>query len=199
MRAAMAAKSEREGIMSIITYGKFRISSAYVIIFFVLAIIGLAPESVQCQGWSDLDIRTLPDSSFAVIEVDEYGTKIRHCPHHDLNGKLDEEQLIYVLGTFHNEEWVDPQNKKVARKHLEKHYDKFMAKIRKKELQEPLDINKATLTELVMLPNIGPVLAVKIVEYRNNQVQFELIEDIKKVEGIGQGTFNAIRHYICAY
>ncbi len=185
--------------MSSKTYEKFRISSAYAIIFFVLAIIGLAPESVQCQGWSDFDIRTLPDSSFAIIEVDEYGNKIRHCAHHDLNGKLDEEQLIYVLGTFENEQWIDPQNKKIARKHLKKHYDKFMAKIRKKGLHEPVDINKARLTELVMLPNIGPVLAVKIVEYRNNRLRFEKIDDIKKVEGIGQGTFNAIRHYICAY
>lgn len=54
----------------------------------------------------------------------------------------------------------------------------------------------ATLTELVMLPQIGPVFAIKIVEYRNRHNLYMTINDIEKVDGIGRGTFNAIRHYI---
>ena len=161
--------------------------------FFVLFM--LSQSSAICQGWSDLTIRRLPDSSFAVVEV-KPGKKIRHCPHHDSNGKLDNEQLIYVLGTLDRETWLDPENEEVAKKHLENHYDKVIAKIMKKGLHDPVNINKAKLVELVALPQIGPVMAVKIVEYKETHGLFETIEDIKKVKGIGTGVFNAIKHYI---
>ena len=161
--------------------------------FFVLFM--LSESSAICQGWTDIRIRLLPDSSFAVIEA-KPGEKIRHCPHHDLNGKIDEEQLIYVLGTLDRETWLDPANEQVAGKHLKNHYDKFIAKVMKKGLQDPVNINRAKLTQLVALPQIGPVLAVKIVEYKEIHGLFQTIEDIKKVKGIGVGVFNAIKHYI---
>ena len=161
--------------------------------FFVLFM--LSESSAICQGWSDLTIRRLPDSSFAVVEV-KPGKKIRHCPHHDLNGKIDEEQLIYVLGTLNRETWIYPENKKIAGKHLKKHYGKFIAKVMKKGLQAPVNINRAKLVELVALPQIGPALSVKIVEYKETYGLFQTIEDIKKVKGIGVGVFNAIKHYI---
>ena len=63
----------------------------------------------------------------------------------------------------------------------------------KKELKEPLNINDAKLTEFVRLSGIGPFVAVKIVEYRKAHMLFKDIDEIKKVEGIGQGTFNGIR------
>ncbi|NIA19982.1 MAG: hypothetical protein GWP07_06105 [Xanthomonadaceae bacterium] len=148
-----------------------------------------------CQEWSEPAIRLLPDSSFAVVEVKE-GKKIRHCPHHDANGRLDVEQLIYVLGTIDNETWIDPANKEVARKHLTRHYDQYMTVAMKKGLHDPVNINRATLTQLVVLPRVGPILAVKIVAYRNRIVSFDTIEQIKKVDGIGAATFNAIKYYI---
>ena len=167
-----------------------------VIFFGAFALFLWSKGSGMCQEWSDLTIRLLPDSSFAVVESGEAGKKLRHCPHHDLNVKLDEEQLIYTLGTLDKKIWLDPKNSKIAKKHLKNHYDKIMKKIMKKGLQGTVDINRAGLTELVILPHIGPVIAVKIVKYRNMHGLFEAIEDIKKVEGIGNSTFNAIRHYI---
>ena len=166
-----------------------------LLLFSALVLFIFSQSSGICQGWSDLSIRRLPDSSFAVVEV-KPGKKIRHCPHHDSNGKLDNEQLIYVLGTLDRETWLDPENEEVAKKHLENHYDKVIAKIMKKGLHDPVNINKAKLVELVALPQIGPVMAVKIVEYKETHGLFETIEDIKKVKGIGTGVFNAIKHYI---
>ncbi len=142
-----------------------------------------------------MTIRLLPDSSFAGVEITK-GKKIRHCPHHDVNGRLDVEQLIYVLGTFDNERWIDQKNREAARKHLTRHYDKFITKTEKQGLHGPVNINHATLTQLVALPQVGPVLAVKIVAYRKSVSSFETIEQIKKVEGIGAATFNAIKYYI---
>jgi competence protein ComEA len=66
----------------------------------------------------------------------------------------------------------------------------------KEELRRPININRAKLTELVTLPRVGPVLAVRIVTYREAKFPFASIEQIKKVEGIGTATFNAIRFYI---
>ncbi|HUV49627.1 MAG TPA: helix-hairpin-helix domain-containing protein [Anaerolineae bacterium] len=161
--------------------------------FFILFLFG--ESSAVCQGWTDLRIRLLPDSSFAVVEA-KAGEKIRHCPHHDSNNKIDEEQLIYVFGTLYRGTWLDQANKEIAEKHLKNHYDKFIENIMKKGLEGTVNINKASLTDLVALPHVGPVLAVKIVEYRNMHGLFEKIEDIRKVQGVGSGTFNAIKHYI---
>jgi competence ComEA-like helix-hairpin-helix protein len=162
--------------------------SAFVLVFWSI-------RAGMCQGWPDIKVRLLPDDSFAVVEYDA-ATRMWYCPHHDQNGKLDEEQLIYVLGMLDQETWLDQKHRKVAKKHLEKHYDKFRTKIQKRGLQSPVNINKARLTGLVTLPQVGPVLAVKINEYRNTHNMYMTIEDIMKVEGIGPGTFNAIRHYI---
>ena len=151
-----------------------------------------------CQGWSPLKIRALPESSFAVVEIDQAGKKIKCCPHHDANGQLDGEQLIYVLGTIDRETFFDPKKKEEARRHLETHYGRFKKDVLKEEIQGTVGINTASLTELVRLPNVGPVLAVKIVEYRKEHTRFETVEDIMKVGGIGKNTFNAIRHYITA-
>jgi competence ComEA-like helix-hairpin-helix protein len=151
-----------------------------------------------CKDAKEIDLRFLSDDAFAVVEINKKGEKIRHLPHHNSNGILDEEQLIYMLGTFDNEKWIDIRNKEEARKHLEKHYDKFKNELLKNELKDPININSAKLTDLVRLPNIGPVVAVKIIEYRKAHTMFKDIDEIKKVEGIGQGTFNGIRHYIAA-
>ena len=174
----------------------YRNSVFYTFLFCLFALLLCGENSGICQGWSEIKTRLLPDSSFAVVGVKE-DQKVRRCPHHDSNGRLDEEQLIYVLGTLDNETWADQANKEEAGKHLKKHYDKFIAKLVKKGLHDSVNINRVRLTELVALPQIGPVLAVRIVEYRDSVSLFETIEQIKKVEGIGSATFNAIKYYIC--
>ncbi len=93
-----------------------------------------------CQEWSVARISLLPDSSLALVKM-EKDKKVRHCPHHDANGNLDEEQLINVLGNFDSEVWVDQTNREVAEKHLTKHYDNFMTQVMKQELRRPININ----------------------------------------------------------
>ena len=61
---------------------------------------------------------------------------------------------------------------------------------------ESVCINTADLDELQVLPGIGPVLAERIVAYRQDNGAFAAIEDIMKVEGIGQSRFEAIRELI---
>ena len=55
-----------------------------------------------------------------------------------------------------------------------------------------ININKASAKELESLPGIGPALSKRIVEGR----PYESIEDIMKVKGIGQKTFDKIKDKI---
>lgn len=61
---------------------------------------------------------------------------------------------------------------------------------------EKIDINTASEVELQALPSIGPSKARAIVEYREQYGEFDKIEDIMKVRGIGPGTFEKFKHLI---
>ena len=49
----------------------------------------------------------------------------------------------------------------------------------------PLNINNATAAELDELPGIGPVLAQRIVDYRTTYGKYKAVEELLKVNGIG--------------
>lgn len=59
-----------------------------------------------------------------------------------------------------------------------------------------LDPNKATSEQLQTLPGIGPVLAARIIEYRETVSQFVILEDLLAVKGIGEKTLAKIRPYL---
>ena len=56
-----------------------------------------------------------------------------------------------------------------------------------------VNINTATEAELDKLPGIGPTKAKAIVEDRNKNGTFKSIEDIKRVKGIGDATFEKLK------
>ena len=60
----------------------------------------------------------------------------------------------------------------------------------------PLDINTADADQLQSLPGIGPVLAKRIVAYREENGPFAQIQDLMYVEGIGQTRMEQILDYI---
>lgn len=59
-----------------------------------------------------------------------------------------------------------------------------------------IDLNKATVDQLTVLPGIGETLAQRIIAYREEHGDFESIEDIMHVNGIGQSRFAEIKAYI---
>ena len=63
-------------------------------------------------------------------------------------------------------------------------------------IQFPLDINTASVQELTKLQDIGPTLAQRIVDYRNENGPFEALSDLLKVKGIGKKTLEGILDYI---
>ena len=52
-----------------------------------------------------------------------------------------------------------------------------------------ININTASAEELEQLHRVGPIYAVRIIEYREKNGPFEKPEDIMKVPGIGSKTF----------
>lgn len=60
-----------------------------------------------------------------------------------------------------------------------------------------ININTASAEELMSLPGIGEVRAAAIIAYRQQNGEFETIEDIMKVKGIKTGIFSKINNLIC--
>ena len=56
-----------------------------------------------------------------------------------------------------------------------------------------ININRATKSEFDSLAGIGPVIAGRIVTYRNQNGSFMAIEDLLKVSGVGPKTLEKIR------
>ncbi len=52
-----------------------------------------------------------------------------------------------------------------------------------------VNVNTANAEELATLKGIGPAIAEKVIEYREQNGPFATIEDIKKVSGIGDQIF----------
>jgi len=59
-----------------------------------------------------------------------------------------------------------------------------------------ININLASQSELTDLPGIGSVLASRIVDYRRQHGDFNRIEDLRNVSGIGEKRFEAIQDKI---
>ena len=63
-------------------------------------------------------------------------------------------------------------------------------------LPQKININTADETALQLLPGVGPVLAQRIVDWRETNGYFTAAEDLLAVEGIGAAKLQDIRDFI---
>jgi len=61
---------------------------------------------------------------------------------------------------------------------------------------EPVDINHATVEQLVELDGIGSVYAQRIVDYREQNGPFESLDQLTDVNGIGEKTLDSLREQV---
>ena len=58
---------------------------------------------------------------------------------------------------------------------------------------EPVDLNRASASDLMRLPRIGPVLATRIVESRDTDGPFTSPQDLRRVHGLRRSTLDRLR------
>lgn len=63
-------------------------------------------------------------------------------------------------------------------------------------LDIPLNINEATVEELILIPGIGEKTATAIIELRKKRGGFSHIVDLKGARGVGTKKFEGIKKYI---
>jgi comEA protein len=65
-----------------------------------------------------------------------------------------------------------------------------------RQSNKKININTASLAELQTLPKIGPKIAQRIIDFREENGKFSSITDLLKVKGIGEKTFEQLKDSI---
>jgi competence protein ComEA len=60
----------------------------------------------------------------------------------------------------------------------------------------PLDLNTATLAQLDALPGVGPVLAERIIAWRNEHSRFTSTDELQEVPGVGPKKFESLKPHV---
>ena len=92
---------------------------------------------------------------------------------------------IFIGRTSREEYHPMPHKVSIESQHIPAHSEDYL-----------IDINTAETDELMLLPLVGEGRAEDIIEYREDNGNFDRIEDIMQVSGIGEKTFEEIKEQI---
>ena len=59
-----------------------------------------------------------------------------------------------------------------------------------------VNVNTAGVEELTLLPKVGPTVAGRIIEFREENGAFKATEELMLVKGIGEKTFDHLEPYV---
>ncbi|MCO6473511.1 MAG: helix-hairpin-helix domain-containing protein [Melioribacteraceae bacterium] len=122
-------------------------------------------------------------------EIPEHFDYSEHDSLFELHGKFSE----------NNGSTANLTEKRVDSEHelLDFSKDKTVAEKEAPVLKEKsIDLNKAGISELMLLPGIGEVIAQRIIDYRIANGPFTKLENLKNVKGIGTKTYEKLSKYI---
>ena len=118
----------------------------------------------------------------------------------NLSSKIHDEMSIYI---YTKEEVVNfvkvNEEKNIKIDECNKTNEVCIKKETIKEdeiVNNKININKASINDLKLLPSIGEAKAQAIIDYRNSVGIFKTINDIKNVSGIGDSLFDKIKDLI---
>ncbi len=113
----------------------------------------------------------------------------------NLSKKLEDEMTIVIYSKNEITNYIKTQDELKKKLELCESKIKNNACIEEKVSNKKINLNSASLSELMELSGIGESKAKAIIEYRKKS-KFKTIEDIMKVEGIGESLFNSIKESI---
>lgn len=85
---------------------------------------------------------------------------------------------------------------KINQKQIVHHHEKFIIPIVNPD-KGCVSINFADVTTLITLKGVGPVMAKRIVDYRNEKGAFKTLEALMDVKGMGQKTYDKLKESLC--
>jgi hypothetical protein len=98
----------------------FRRSASAWLVTVMVHILSSA-AGVSAEPWRRAYVDALPDEAFAVVHEGPDGTRSRHLPHHDAEGRVDPPHLRSALARLGQVRWEDPTDAERARQHLLAH------------------------------------------------------------------------------
>ena len=100
--------------------------------------------------------------------------------------------IFFCIGFFFGQDSGRSVDVTVERHEPSLESSEFVAEVHEGGGSGLVNINTADEEELDTLPGIGPVLAGRIIKYRDENGPFSSVEDILNVYGIGEGTYEEI-------
>lgn len=99
--------------------------------------------------------------------------------------KLEDGEKIYI-----------PTKEEVQQGIAGENHNLFIESDKDTEKDSKVNINTASVEELKTLPGIGDTRAKSIIKYREEHGDFQVIEDLMRVEGIKEGVFEKMKDSI---
>lgn len=104
--------------------------------------------------------------------------------------------LIFALCVYFGIKWIPPRRVLLPELRPVEVPAAVVPLVFEEERKGLLDLNRATVEELITLPGIGPVLAARIVAWREDHGPFQSVDDLRQVSGIGEKTLERIRDLV---
>ena len=100
--------------------------------------------------------------------------------------------ILYRYITSRKEQRVEyEKTKRQEREYLEEELEDYVD-----IKDEIININTASVGELIKLPHIGPATAKKIIDYRKKNGKFLHTKELIRITGVGKSTYEEIKEYI---
>ena len=137
------------------------------------------------------------DRVIDAIELAGGLTKDANTSNINLSQKLKSEMVIYVYNNKEiKENTISLSCDNICKPEIIEVNNCIEVTTTKNSSSGLININKASLDDLMTISGIGESKAKSIIEYRNNVGKFNSIEDIKNISGIGESLFDKIKDKI---